>query len=86
MAQYKVNEASQEEITMLNEKIKGQEKEFQSKLQEYVQFLDIRNERIQVKYDYMIFFDFLNNKMSFYAWALVRKCRVYPLPLFKFGF
>lgn len=55
MAQYKVNEASQGEITMLTEKIKDQEKEFQSKLQEYVQSLNVRNERIQVKYDFMVF-------------------------------
>lgn len=47
-SQYNVNEVSTKEIVTLTEKLKQQEKEFETKLQEYLHLLDLRNARIQV--------------------------------------
>lgn len=47
LTQYNVNVASQEEIKLLTEKVDNREKDFETKLQEYLHLLDLRNARIQ---------------------------------------
>lgn len=62
--QYSVNEASQQEIKSLKEKINFQEKEFQDKLEEHSHLLDLRNDRIQV------------SKLSKLIFHITNACRI----------